>query len=44
MKTFRYLVTVEAETVEQAEQVICERIMYDEDYGFDYSIDWGPWS
>ena len=40
-KVFRYLVTVEAETAEQAEQVMTERINVDEDYGFDYTIDWG---
>lgn len=27
-------------TLEQAEQVLCERLGFDEDYGFHYSIDW----
>lgn len=39
---FRYVVTVDAETQEQADQVMLERVGYDEDYGFDYSIKWDP--
>ena len=31
-------VTIEAETLENAEQVLAERICYDEDYGFLYTI------
>lgn len=38
---FHFLVTVTAETREEAEQVMAERINPDEDYGFDYTIDWG---
>jgi hypothetical protein len=34
----RFVVTVDAETPEQAEQVMCERINVDEDYGFPYTI------
>lgn len=44
MATFHYLVSVEADSEAQAEQVMAERISPDEDYGFDYSIDWGRWS
>ena len=42
----RYLVTVEAETVEQANQVINERLAPDEDYGFEYTVEWEltPWT
>jgi hypothetical protein len=40
VKTFRFLVIIEAETREEAEQVMAERIGYDEDYGFPYKIDW----
>ena len=36
----RFVVTVEAETREQARQVMSERIGHDEWYGFDYQIDW----
>lgn len=35
---FHFTVIVTAETREQAEQVLRERIEHDEDYGFDYSI------
>lgn len=31
-------VTVEAETLENAEQVLAERLGYDEDYGFPYAL------
>lgn len=34
-----FTVTVETETEEQAEIVMRERIGFDEDYGFDYEID-----
>lgn len=37
-RIFRYYVTVECETVEEADTVMAERICYDEDYGFDYTI------
>lgn len=43
MKEYRYVVTVMAETAEQAKQVMDERIMHDEDYGFEYEVTWiGP--
>lgn len=35
----QYVVTVTAETIEQADQVIAERIGPDEDYGFEYKIE-----
>lgn len=35
-----FVVTVECDTAEQAEQVMAERIGPDEDYGFEYTIDW----
>lgn len=38
MKTFLYIVSVECETEEQAEEVMSERIGYDEDYGFEYKL------
>lgn len=31
-------VTIEAETLENAEQVLAERLGYDEDYGFPYTL------
>lgn len=37
---FVFTVTVETGTSEQAVEVMRERLGYDEDYGFDYSIDW----
>jgi len=39
-KAFHFMVTVECDDSVQAEQVINERIDYDEDYGFDYLIEW----
>jgi hypothetical protein len=38
----RFIVEVLDCTLEQAEQVMAERINVDEDYGFDYRIDWEP--
>lgn len=35
---FHFIVTVMAHNLEQAEQVIAERIDHDESYGFDYRI------
>ena len=35
-----FIVTVEGCTKEEAEQVIAERLNHDEDYGFDYTIEW----
>ena len=37
---FTYKVTVYANTLAEAEQVMAERLDCDEDYGFIYSIDW----
>lgn len=37
---YRYVVTVAADTREQAEEVLAERLGHDEDYGFDYALDW----
>jgi hypothetical protein len=33
-------VVIECKTKEEAEQVIAERLAFDEDYGFDYTLDW----
>lgn len=38
MQKYRYVVAVEAETQDQADQVIAERVYYYEDYGFYYRI------
>lgn len=40
MKDYFYIVTVTCETSEEADQVMAERIGPDEDYGFEYSVDW----
>lgn len=40
MPDFHFVVVVTCETMEQAEQVMMERILHDEDYGFDYEIDY----
>lgn len=37
---YRYVVTVKCESSLDAERVIGERLAHDEDYGFDYSLDW----
>ena len=34
-------VTIEAETLEDAERVLAERLGYDEDYGFPYTLGYG---
>lgn len=38
MKDFTFAVVITADTREQAEQVMQERILFDEDYGFPYTI------
>ena len=38
---FYFDVCVDTDTQEHAEQVMCERLGPDEDYGFDYQVDWG---
>ena len=40
MNEYHFVVTVTCETRKQAEEVLAERIGYDEDYGFRYEIDW----
>jgi hypothetical protein len=37
---YRYIVTIGADSVEKADQVIIERLGHDEDYGFDYTLAW----
>lgn len=39
-ETFYYLTFVTAESQEQADQVMAERLQPDEDYGFDYAVDY----
>lgn len=38
MNTYYYTIAVECETQEQADRAIAERIGYDEDYGFYYTL------
>lgn len=40
MKKYQFLVTVVAETHGQAVEVMNERILYNDDYGFPYEVDW----
>ena len=40
LKEFSFIVTVEAASVDEAVQVMSERINHDEEYGFDYTIEW----
>lgn len=40
MPTYVYTVEVTTDTVDQADQVMAERIEPNEDYGFDYTIHW----
>lgn len=35
---YRYHVSIDADSREEADQVMVERLMYDEDYGFRYQI------
>lgn len=41
MPKFQVMVTVDCETLEQAQQVAAERLSHDEDYGFEYRLDYG---
>lgn len=40
MSTFEFTVAVECDTLQQAVKVMSERIYHDEDYGFDYTVDY----
>jgi hypothetical protein len=40
MPEYKFMVTVECDTKEEADQVMGERLGCDEDYGFEYSVDW----
>ena len=41
MPAFAYRVIVEADTPQEADQALAERLSYSEDYGFEYTfIDW----
>lgn len=37
---YTYEVTVDCDTEEQAEQVMDERLFHEEDYGFEYQLDY----
>lgn len=41
MPDFTLTVTIECDTIEQAQQVAAERLGHDEDYGFEYTIGYG---
>lgn len=41
LQTFQATVTITASAKAQAEQVLAERLAFDEDYGFDYTIGYG---
>ena len=41
MAYYNYLVTVQTDTQEHADQVMAERIYHDEDYGFEYRMAFG---
>ena len=40
MFTYRYVVVVTTDTKEHADQVMAERMDFDEDYGFRYSLEY----
>lgn len=40
LKEFKATVYIDAKTKEKAEQVLGERLGYDEDYGFPYQVSW----
>lgn len=42
MTDFRYTTTVTAATGDEADQVMAERLGPDEDYGFEYRLDYRP--
>lgn len=42
MSAYRFTVTVDAPSAEQAATVLAERLGFDEDYGFPYRIDYAP--
>lgn len=40
MNRYTYTVTVETDTAEHADIVMAERLSFDDDYGFRYTVDW----
>jgi len=40
MQTINFVVSVTCQTLEQAMEVMAHRMGHDEEYGFDYSLDW----
>jgi hypothetical protein len=43
VSTYTFTVTVKTDTLANARRVMAERLGFDEDYGFDYEVDWtGP--
>jgi len=40
-QVFHFAVEVQADSLEQAMQVMQERIEFEEDYGFPYTVEWG---
>lgn len=39
MAAFEYKLTINCQTQEQADRVVQERLGYEEDYGFEYTLD-----
>ena len=37
---YNFSVDIDADSKEEAERVMNERLLHDEDYGFPYSVDW----
>ena len=37
---YYFIITVDTDTEDHADQVIAERVLHDENYGFNYTIDY----
>lgn len=44
VQSHQFIVTVSECTEDEAKQIITERLEFDEDYGFPYSIEWSQTS
>lgn len=40
LQQFNFVVMVNAPSLEQAAEVMAQRLGYDDDYGFEYNLDW----
>ena len=40
MKQFNFIVSVQTDTIDNAMEAIARRLGHDDDYGFEYTVEW----